>query len=152
MLGQVGFGSGDFCWKAAQTQTWPTTRRVLGQLWVSLPNYHPEQKPKMILIKSVWMALFSWRLLIWHVWIYDHLTCTYQFFWNKLFFFCPIFREKTPWWVLGLRNLAPRPRIPRISPIPKAPLGEMILMKRVWMSLKNVWIFPKTWILHYPPL
>jgi hypothetical protein len=48
--------------------------------------------------------------------------------------------------------LTPCPQIPRISPIPKAPPGEMILMKRVWMSLKNVWIFPKTWILHYPPL
>jgi hypothetical protein len=36
-------GSGDFCQKAAQTQ--PTTRWVLGQLWVSPPNYHPEPSP-----------------------------------------------------------------------------------------------------------
>jgi hypothetical protein len=29
------------------------------------------QKPKMIFIKSVWMAFFSWSLLTWDVWIYD---------------------------------------------------------------------------------
>jgi hypothetical protein len=55
---------------------------------------------------------------------------------------------------MGLRSekFGPRPQITRISPTPEAPPGEMLLMKRVWMGVKNVWIFAKTRILHYPPL
>jgi hypothetical protein len=66
--------------------------------------------------------------------------------------FSPIFREKTPKWVWEGRKLDPHPQITRISSNPEATPGEMLLMKREWMSVKNVWIFAKTRILHYPPL
>jgi hypothetical protein len=41
-LGWVGFGSGDFCLNPPHPH--PTTRWVLGQVWVGPPNYHPDPK------------------------------------------------------------------------------------------------------------
>jgi hypothetical protein len=97
--------------------------------------------------------IFSWSLLTWDVWIGD-LNITFTQFFHLLapYTIKKKKKKKNTKWVWEVRNLGPRPQITWISPNPEAPPGEMLLMKRVWMNVKNVWIFAKTQILHYPPL